>query len=56
MKKPKNTTLTHTYYCSFLMLVVIPLILVFLIAEIVVGCLIRSASMLQQGHRSRGIL
>ena len=44
MKKPKNTTLTHTYYRSFLMLVVIPLILVFLIAEIVVGYLIRSAS------------
>lgn len=40
----KNTTLTHTYYRSFLILVVIPLILVFLIAEIVVGYLIRSAS------------
>lgn len=43
-RNPKNTTLTHTYYRSFLMLVVIPLILVFLIAEIVVGYLIRSAS------------
>ena len=43
-RKSKNTTLTHTYYRSFLVLVVIPLILVFLIAEIVIGYLIRGAS------------
>lgn len=43
-KKRRDTTLTHTYYRNFLMLVVIPLILVFLVAEIVVGYLIRSAS------------
>lgn len=45
MKKiPSSATLTHTYYRSFLFLIVIPLVLVFLVAEVVVGYFIRNAS------------
>lgn len=45
MKAKKNhSTLRHAYYRSFLLLVVIPLILVFVGAEIVIGYQIRTAS------------
>ncbi len=44
LKEKKNHfSLRHTYYRSFLLLVVIPLILVFLVAEIVIGYQIRRA-------------
>lgn len=43
-KKRKSATLTHTYYRSFLLLIVIPMVLVFMVAEIVIGYLIRNAS------------
>lgn len=43
-KTRKSATLTHTYYRSFLILVVIPLLVVFLAAEILVGYQIRKAS------------
>lgn len=43
-KTRKSATLMHTYYRSFLLLVVIPLVLVFVVAEVVIGYLIRSAS------------
>ena len=43
-KARKSATLMHTYYRSFLLLVVIPLVLVFVVAEVVIGYLIRSAS------------
>lgn len=45
MKQRKNhSTLRHTYYRSFLLLVVIPLILVFVVAELVIGYQIRTAA------------
>lgn len=43
-EKRKSATLTHTYYRSFLLLIVIPMALVFMVAEIVIGYLIRNAS------------
>lgn len=43
-RNEKNASLTHTYYRSFLLLIVIPLVLVFMVAEIVIGYLIRNAS------------
>lgn len=43
-KTRKSATLTHTYYRSFLLLIVIPLVLVFVVAEAVIGYLIRNAS------------
>lgn len=45
LKQRKNhSTLRHTYYRSFLLLVVIPLILVFVVAELVIGYQIRTAA------------
>lgn len=43
-KTRKSATLTHTDYRSFLLLIVIPLVLVFVVAEVVIGYLIRNAS------------
>lgn len=44
MRKIKKSTLMGTYYRSFLLLIVIPLVLVFLGAEIAVGYTLRSTS------------
>lgn len=40
----KSAALTHIYYRSFLLLIVIPLVFVFVVAEVVIGYLIRNAS------------
>ena len=40
----RRPTLKGTYYRSFLLMVVIPLVLVFVCAEVVVSCIIRSSA------------
>ena len=43
--KNRRTTLKQTYYCSFLLLVVIPLVLVFVAAEVVISYIIRNSTL-----------
>lgn len=40
----KHSTLKRTYYRSFLILVVIPLVLVFLVAEVLIGYILRNSA------------
>lgn len=44
MRRTKKSTLMGTYYRSFLLLVVIPLVLVFVGAEVVIGYMLRSSA------------